>query len=237
MAGLVRRAHVRSTPAFCFENLESQGRAIIDKARREAAEIVERAEREAHKRAEHIEAEARRHGAESGREDGFQQARKDATKKALGEARAELAALAQSLSEGLRVFDENKQRLLAQAECGLIHLALSIARRVCKHDVGESSKSALENARAVVEIAKHEHDLRLHLNSADHDLLREGLPQALAAVDGLGHVEVVADQSVERGGCVLRSRDGVIDASIDTQLERVAQALVQINKPDDPPTV
>lgn len=227
MAGILRRETVSSTPAFSFPDLESDARAIIDQARRQAVDILAKAESEARQRGVRIEREAHARGAETGRREGTEQARVEALETARRDARDELNSLSRTLREALAEFEDNKRRLLAQAECGVIDLALSIARRVCKHDVGASSESALANARAVLEMARHERDPELRMNPADRDLLGDALPEVIAAVEGLEHVGIVADGEIDRGGCVLCTRAGTIDASIETQLDRVAQALVK----------
>ena len=38
-------------------------------------------------------------------------------------------------------------------------------------------------------------------------------------------ISVVADPSIEEGGCVLETNNGIVDASIDTQIEIIKKAL------------
>ncbi len=226
MAGVLRREKFVSRSAFSFEDLEGKARAVLDQARQQAQQIVARAEEEGRRRAAELEKEAYPRGLEEGRRQGFEQTRAEAAEAALQEARQDLAQLAQALAGGLEAFEGSRHRLLATAECGLLDVALAIARRVCKHDVGASSAAARANARALLEMVKHEDDLKLHLNPAEYDRLHQAVPELVASTDRLAHVGVVADPAVERGGCVLHTRDGTIDASLETQLERVATALL-----------
>ena len=227
MAGVLRREDFCSEPTFSFQELEAEGRAIVERAREQARQIVAGAEQQGRERGAQLAAEARRRGLEEGRRAGHEQALREARQSALQEAREDLGRLSRALSEGLTAFEENKRRLLATAECGLIELALAVARRVCKHDVGGSSAAALANARALLEMVKHEADVELHLNPAECDALRSAAAELGAASGRLTHVEIVPDAAVARGGCVLHARDGTIDALLETQLDRVADALVE----------
>ncbi|MFQ5804920.1 MAG: FliH/SctL family protein [Phycisphaerae bacterium] len=227
MAGVLRREKFSSGPAFSFEDLEGKARAILAEARAQARQIVDRAEEEGRRRAAALEQEGYPRGLEEGRRQGFQQAHAQAAEGALQEAREELAQLARALAEALDTFEESRRRLLATAECGLLELSLAIARRVCKHDVGASSAAARANAGALLEMVKHEGDLELHLNPAECEALRNALPELIASTGRLAHVEIVADPAVQRGGCLLHARDGTIDASLETQLDHVAAALVK----------
>ena len=227
MAGVLRPAKFASRPAFSFEDLEGKARAVLDQAHAQTRQIVAHAEEEGRRRAAQLEKEAYPRGLEQGRREGFEQVRAEAADTALQEARQDLAQLVQALAAGLEAFEDSKRRLLASAECGLLELALAIARRVCKHDVGASSAAACANARALLKMVKHEGDLELHLDPAEYEKLCQAMPELVASTDRLTHVEVVADAAVRRGGCVLHTRDGTIDASVDTQLDRIAAALVE----------
>lgn len=225
MAGLLRRESFSSKPVFSFEDLEDEARALLDRAREQGRQSVARAEEEGRRRAARLEQEAHARGLEDGRRRGFEQARTEAAETARQEARQDLAHLARALAEGLETFEESKRRLLARAECGLLELALGIARRVCKHDLGASSSAARHNARALLEMVKHEGDLQLHFSPAECDALRAAAADLVTSADRLSHVEIVSDPEVERGGCLLQTRHGSIDASLETQLEHVARAL------------
>jgi flagellar assembly protein FliH len=227
VAGVLRREKFSSTRAFSFEDLESKVRAVLERARAQARQTIAQAEQQGRQSGARLEIEARQRGFQEGHQEGLEQARTEAAQTALQEAQQELAQLCRALTEGLSAFEEGKRRLLATAECGLIDLALAAARRVCKHDVGKSSATVRANVQALLEMVKHEHDLEVHLNPAECDALRAALPELIASTGRLAHVEIVADPIVERGGCLLHTSSGTIDASVELQLERVAKALVQ----------
>jgi flagellar assembly protein FliH len=118
----------------------------------------------------------------------------------------------------------------------MLELALAIARQVCKHDAGTSSEAARANAAALLKMVKHESDLVLHLNPADYETLQRAAPELRTSIDRLAHVELAADPTVERGGCVLEGHHGTVDARLETQLDRVAAALLKPRESGAPTT-
>ena len=225
MAGIIRGEKFSSSAPFSFERLEDKARGLLEDARHEAARILAEAEEQGQRRAEEIKAAARPEGIEQGRREAFDKARAEAQRVTRDEARNTYAKLNQALTQSLVDFDANKRRLLALAENGVIDLALAIARRICKHQAGVSSETARANAAALLEMVKHEKDAVLRLNAEDLETVKVALPQLLSSVQHCEHVEIVADEKVSRGGCVLQTRDGTIDATLETQLDRVAEAL------------
>ena len=226
MAGIIRGEKFTSSSAFSFERLEDKARGLLEEARAEAAKIRAEAEEQGRRRAEELLAAARPEGFEQGRREAFEKARAEAQRVTRDEARNTYAKLSQSLSQALTDFEASKRRMLALAENGVIELALALARRVCKYAAGRSSDVALGNVAALLEMVKHEQDAVLHLNPRDVETAKAALPELLATIQHCEHVEIVADESVTRGGCVLQSRSGTIDATLETQLDRVAEALM-----------
>jgi flagellar assembly protein FliH len=229
MAGIIRKETVTRTAAFSFADLEQQGRAIIERAQAEAREILAAAQRHAlglaeRERCRALE-EGRAEGLAEGRAAGLEQIRAEAHAAAMREAQADVQRLTQSLQAALAEFDQHKRSLITAAESGLIELALRVARRVCKLEAGRSIGVALANGRALLDMAQHAEDPELCFNPADLEMLKESGAQLAAAVQQFSHVKLVADEKVERGGCLLRTRAGEIDAGLETQVQRIAEAL------------
>jgi flagellar assembly protein FliH len=225
MGGVIRRECVSPSPAFSFDDLERRAREILARAHAEAARVLNDAEARGRTLAEAQRRQGYESGLAQGRQEGLEQVRREAREAALADARTELQRLTQALSAALAQFERDRRSLMALAESGLIELAAAIARRVCKTCVAASVEPARANVRALLEMVKCHADLEVHVHPAEHELLRDAGADLLQQTAGLEHVSIIADAAVERGGCVLRAREGVIDASIEVQLDRIAEAL------------
>jgi flagellar assembly protein FliH len=227
VASVLRRASSSGPSSFSFADLEREARQMHDRADAEARQIVQQAQAHAREIAEQAGQDGYRTGLAEGHQAGLRQIRAEAHEAVLRETRERLDQLLQALTAGLAEFERSKRRLISLAEAGLIELAVSIAQRVCKLAVQGSANAAWANARYLLEAVQHTEDLELRVNPAEYELLRDVAADVLQHAERLKHVEVLADEAVEPGGCVLSTRDGQVDASIETQLQRIAEAILQ----------
>jgi len=233
MPGVIRSEGLGSARGFSFADLEAQGQRLIEQARAEAGRLLEVARREAEELRQQQFRAGYQQGLEEGRAAGFAQIRAEAQQQASAEARQQIADLVNALVDALRQFDQSKRSLIAAAETGLIELAIAIARRVCRNALGLSEKIAQANAKALLELVQHAHDVELHFHPADYERLSELGAALFDQVGQSEHVRIVADETVDRGGCLLRTPDGQIDARLETQLDRIAATLLsgQVSTP------
>ena len=63
------------------------------------------------------------------------------------------------------------------------------------------------------------------VNPDDLELVREAMGGVVAALGGIEHCEVQAERRVGRGGAVVRTPDGDVDARVETKLERAREVV------------
>lgn len=223
--GVIRKESSAAAKSFSFTDLERQGRELLARAEMRAQQMIRDAQAQIRATAEARQQAGYEQGLAEGRQAGLAQIREEAREAAHQAAREELAHLLGALGNGLEEFERQRRSLLALAESGLIELAVAIARRVCKMCAAASPDAARANARALLELVQHQGDLELHVHPDEHELLGDVAGEFAAATAHLGHVTLVPDPAVARGGCVLQTKDGAIDATIDGQIERVAAAI------------
>jgi flagellar assembly protein FliH len=226
MAGIIRREQFTSGGSFSFADLEQQGRTLLQRAQTQAQETIRQAEQQAQKLVQQQKQAAYQAGLAEGRAAGLKQIRAEAHAQVAEEARQQIADLVATLTTALAEFERNKRTLLAAAESGLIELALAIARRVCKTAAGCSNAAAQANARYLLDMVQHHADAELRVHPDEYAGMQELAAELLARTEELGHVKIVAEPTVPRGGCRLTTRDGQIDAGLKTQLDRIAATLL-----------
>ena len=82
-------------------------------------------------------------------------------------------------------------------------------------------------ARNALEVVRDQRRVTLRVNPGDETAVRTRIGELLTGYPGIGYLEVVADHRLKVSGCILETELGVIDASIDLQL----QALKNVLKP------
>jgi flagellar assembly protein FliH len=128
-----------------------------------------------------------------------------------------LRRLAQTLDE-LKALRETMVR---QTEQQMVSLALAIARRILRREAAVDQDLLVAMARVALERLGESGTATIRLNPEDYGatVQRHGDHWAGA------RVKVVADPGVSRGGCLVESEFGFIDASVDAQFDQVAHAL------------
>ena len=101
-----------------------------------------------------------------------------------------------------------------QMALAVTRTAVQLARQVVRHELGTRpeivARVAQEAVGAIVLSARH---LRVRIHPADHQHVLDGAGEALQARDA----RLVADPSIEPGGCIVDSDLGQVDARIGTR--------------------
>lgn len=128
-------------------------------------------------------------------------------------AEAMLRRLAQTLDEvtGLR------DTMVRQTERELVQLAVAIARRILQRELAVDPELTAALAHIALERLGGAGPATVRLHPDDHAIVTAG--QSLAG----RQVDVIADPAVSRGGCIVESEFGFIDASVDAQVDEIAR--------------
>ncbi|AMY10436.1 Yop proteins translocation protein L [Luteitalea pratensis] len=133
-------------------------------------------------------------------------------------AEAMLRRLAQTLEElsGLR------DNMVRQTERELVHLSVAIARRILQREVSVDPELTAALAHIALERLGGATPATVRLHPDDYTTVTAGHATPLAG----RQVEILADPSVARGGCVVESEFGFINASVDAQVDEIARAVL-----------
>jgi len=79
------------------------------------------------------------------------------------------------------------------------------------------------------------HRLVIEVNPEDLELVSGSAEGLAARLGGVQRLDVVAERRVERGGCIVRTEEGEIDARIGSQLERLGELMTEAGRRGDAP--
>ena len=133
-------------------------------------------------------------------------------------AEAMLRRLAATLEElsGLR------DNMVRQTERELVQLSIAIARKVLHREVSIDPELTAALAHIALERLGGAAPATVRLHPDDYATVTSG---QVAPLSGR-QVEVLPDPGVARGGCVVESEFGSINASVDAQLDEIARAVL-----------
>lgn len=109
---------------------------------------------------------------------------------------------------------------MRRADREMVHLAVAMAERIVRREVSAEPETLLDMARAAIERLGERVAAVVHLNPADLEaIVHDGSGR-------IGTLDVVADSDLPRGGCMIRTNLGTIDAGIDAQMRELLRAML-----------
>jgi flagellar assembly protein FliH len=181
----------------------------VEEAQSRAQVIVARAEAEA----ERIRNEARQQGFAEGMVSGRDQLRSTAEPivDALTQAALELRELHGAAAD--------------HVERDAVHLAMEIAEKVVAGAIAVEPERVLDVVRGALRAIVERERIVILVNPEDLAIMREGLDELAGSLGGIEHVEVQEERRVKRGGALVRTGVGEVDANISTKLQRAREAV------------
>ena len=142
-------------------------------------------------------------------------------KEIMREEQGKVVQLFQSLMEDLR---QQRVEYIKSAEKDLVSLSLEIASKVIRRRIEQDDKVILKNLRHALKHLLDKGRIIIRLNPADLSIVSKHCKDIKSA-EGLKELILEEDSKITRGGCLIYSELGHIDARIESQLELIGQAL------------
>ena len=193
----------------------AEARRFLEEAKQQAAALIAEAEG-------HVDA-LKQAANEQGLEEGRAAGREEGVRLAREELAHELEVAHQMAASLL----EARHDLVASAEPAMLRLALDVARTVIAKEV-EADPDVLKGTltRAMLKAAGEER-MRLRLHPDDVVRLGTYLDNLATRFSARG-VDVVPDPAVGRGGVIVETRSGTVDARMETQVAKIEQSLLSV---------
>jgi flagellar assembly protein FliH len=184
---------------------------FLESARRQGAELIA----VAREQAEAIALNAREQGFAAGYAEGIAQAEKAA------------ADLVQHADRTAREVVEYRAQAIADSERELVELALGIAEKVLQRAFETEPDRVVDVLRGALRKTFTRDGLTVVCNPADLQRLQAAGPDLAGSLGGLKDLQFITDRRVAPGGVVVRTPAGDIDATIESQLDRLGAVLFE----------
>lgn len=203
-------------------NAENEANQILTKARAEAEQIVAEAEA---KRAQ-LESDAHQNGYQAGYKEGYDGGV------------AEVDRLVERMHKMVESVMQRREEILSETESQIVELVILMARKVIKI-LSESQKNVvMANTLAALKKVKARGKVTLRVNLEEVKLTTSHIQEFIQHVENIEAIKVLEDSSVEKGGCIVETDFGAIDARISSQLTELENKILEVSplktiKPQD----
>jgi len=203
-----------------LEKAKKEADKIVACARKEAESLKKEAEKliaESKKKAQELESEAYEKGFSQGKKDGEEFGRK------------QFEAMTNRLKRLILNLQEQGNKISKKYESQIINLCMLVASRVIKHEIETNPDVILAVVKDALSHVVEGTTLTLHLNPIDAELIEERFKDELTA-PGKHRIKINSDPKIERGGCLLETEFGLIDATTKTRLNTIISSIDNILK-------
>ena len=191
--------------------------SAAEKAIREAEAKIQAFEVQAKARVDEVTKDAHKEGFDQGREEGFK------------EGKLEVERLIDRMHVVLDRAMDKRAEILEQTEAQVVELVLLIARKVVK-TISENQKNVvLSNIAQALRKLKTRSDVIVRVNLADLQLTTEHAKDFIETAENAKKLSIVEDSGVDRGGCIIETDFGEIDARIQSQLHELEEKILDIS--------
>jgi flagellar biosynthesis/type III secretory pathway protein FliH len=207
------------SPPVDIDAIALQARALIDTAEARAKALLE----DAFARASAMLADAGERG------DFYVETTKSAAQAAghaAGTAAAdrEMSDMMSTMRNLVDMARVERHKLMESAEPELVRLAVGIAERVLHQQIALDRGVVVEMAKVAIARLVEKESITVRVNPGDLERMKEHRDELLDSGE-LKNFRVVEDQRVDRGGVLVETDGGTIDARISTQLNEAKRVL------------
>lgn len=137
---------------------------------------------------------------------------------------------AQALALACEEIARLKEKMLERSQPDMLRLVFAIAERVVQANVKIDPDVITRTVKQAINLAVSAEEFHIRINPDDLQVVNDHKPLFIASLSGLSNIEFVPDESLTRGGCILESPLGRVDATMEAQIEAISNCLQEATK-------
>lgn len=149
-------------------------------------------------------------------------AAKEGYKAGIEQAQKDIQDVRNSITEFLKA----KQEVFEYIAPDILEISVDIAKKIVKKEIEQDPQMLLETILDVLKnVSKDEVRVSIKVNPSQVSLVKENLPEIISTLGIEARINVLSEETIEIGGCILYTNNGVVDATINTQIAIIQEAL------------
>ena len=152
-------------------------------------------------------------------------AREAGRREGLEEGRAALRGAVDALAAAAAALDAERERVAADCEREAVALGLRIAEQALVGALEVQAERVVDVVRGALRRLVERGRVTVLVHPDDLELVREAAADLVAQLGGIEHLEVQAERRVARGGAVVHTPEGDVDATLAAKLERAREVV------------
>lgn len=207
-------------------DIGAQASRIRAAAETQAAKIISDAQAKAEKIARERAAQAQESGYSEGLEAGLAEGRATGHAEALAQSAEQVRQLTAAWSQVVQEWEQQRAEMEREARQSVLDFALRAAEKIVHRVIEVDESVVIDQAAQALSLVMSGHDASVRIHPVDHPILEEAMPDLMKELSSIDHIELVDDESITPGGCVVAFGQGQIDARIETQMQRLIDMIL-----------
>jgi flagellar assembly protein FliH len=129
-----------------------------------------------------------------------------------------IEALLHTIVEDFTVFQKNYSH---QLEPEVVKMVSDISAKIIKDKLADDQEIVVRTVHAAFQELADKEYIKLRVHADDLARLKEYKQQLLDSFHEIKKFEIVVDDAVDRGGCIIETHEGSIDATIKNQMKKL----------------
>lgn len=182
-----------------------EGKKLLEMAKNESKEILKRTK----KKVAEIEKDAYGKG----------------EKKAFEDGKNKLEPVFEMFQEKIKELLEYQKEVYLKAEEGILALSLSLASRIIHHEVRAQKDLIIGAIKSATKKILSREQVTIRLNPEDMEYVLQNKPELKDDLKDIQQVAFKEDAAVGRGGCIIDTDFGSIDATVEKEFYELSKQL------------
>lgn len=186
-------------------------------------------------KAREIVATAQRQGKEillqatqKGYSEGYAKGMEEGRAQAFAEAAEETQRIRREANDMVARAEEIRTKLIRDAEEEVVELTMTIASKVIHSHVEVKRDTVVHLATEALDRAVAAGYYTVFVNPDDVEILKEYISELRRSASGNSRIHIIPDGSVSMGGCKVESEQGMVDVTLESQLEQIRKTLREV---------
>lgn len=122
-------------------------------------------------------------------------------------------------------FSKAKQEVFEYIAPDILEISIDIARKIVKKEIEQDPQIVLDSILEVLKtISRDETKIVIKVNPSQVTLAKENMPEIISSLGMDIKTNVIGDDTISTGGCIVQTNNGIVDATVETQLEIIKEA-------------
>ncbi|MFP4496743.1 MAG: FliH/SctL family protein [Vulcanimicrobiota bacterium] len=184
---------------------------LLSLARKKGEIILKNAE----KTAAEMKEQARKDGYEKGYNEGLEEGQSKGYEDSL-ERGDEIARRAEQAEEEI---SKSLDRLMENLEPRILELSKVVIKKILNKELEQDDEQILRTIREASRELTRRDIVQITVNRSEVEKIIKERENLISSSDLISDIEVLPKDDIEKGGCLVSSQAGIVDATIDSQLE------------------